>query len=480
MPSYERLENLQSEVQSMYLNPTDADVWFVIDGEKIPAHKSLIKSTSKFLNTLCEPPWQEHDEIPLFTVNASIFKEFLRYLYLLKPNLTMDNIREIMDLTNSAMEDGKLFGECIDFLIESLSVDTMSLAYDLAELYEEGGISERLMRALKEDVCIFAEQIFRSSSFLKFKYNLLEFILRCSSLAYEEKRILNRCLAWAKAACKRSKQDPTAVNLRAQLKESIYHIRFGSMTSEEFASCIQPYPELFTVKELHEIIGLVNRKGGYIGPTQFNEIQRNFDQYIIYKNRGRRLECTRYTSGKSKEKYIVKRGETTSFTCNRRVLLKGLTFEKLDGTECEPINLRVVIQGCTDNIETQRYNRTDVIYFVRKENIDSFEARFNLQYAILLQPNHIYSINVTFTRERGNNENPISCLQLKKKVRVDHDIVFKFKSRGIVTSLNIIRFDKKNYVWKIVHDLRLWFWILVVCTSFCGVWIGYFGLFHHK
>lgn len=318
MPSYERLTN----VESLYLNRKYADVWFVFGNERIPGHMSVLTPLTDFFSKICNDSWREGDDIDLSNAgySASTFKEFLRYFYLLDPRLTMDNIDDIINLAEATMNDRILFRKCEDFLIESLTYDTLPHVYNLADVFEH--ISPRMLRACKEDICLFANQIFRSSQIRKFKFELLEYILRCESLACEEKQVFAGCIAWAKAACKTNKQDPKKVeNLRAQLKHAIHLIRFSSMTVKELATCIQPYPGLFSVSELQEIIDMVG--GVNIWPKQFHWTPRDYDNYIKYQDRGRRLECLRYTSNKQmKKKHIVGRVETTSFTCNRRVLLK--------------------------------------------------------------------------------------------------------------------------------------------------------------
>lgn len=99
-----------------------------------------------------------------------------------------------------------------------------------------------------------------SRSFIEFPFEFLTNILRCDALACKEKIIFKACIAWAKAACDRNNQDPlNAQHLRAHLKDSIYKIRFCSMTIDECSSCINTYLGLFSADELHEIVCMIGR-----------------------------------------------------------------------------------------------------------------------------------------------------------------------------------------------------------------------------
>lgn len=120
------------------------------------------------------------------------------------------------------------------------------------------------------------------------------------------------------------------------------------------------------------------------------------------------------------------------------------------------MNLRIL-----RNQKNVRSIPTQVFRFVRNEGIDSFEAQFLLEYVILLEPNYIYSINIEFTQIRS----PHSYLKLKSKVRVDHDIVIKFRERGIVTALNLTRIDKRKYIIRLLHNPNVWFIVLVTCIG---------------
>lgn len=97
-------------------------------------------------------------------------------------------------------------------------------------------------------------------------------------------------------------------------------------------------------------------------PKKFNWNPRNYDRNILYEDRGRRLQCVRYTTKINENNhYTISQEETTSFTCNRRVLLNGSSCERRDTTIIEPVILRILVQKSRDSVE--RCNRIDDLHF---------------------------------------------------------------------------------------------------------------------
>lgn len=65
-------------IQSLYCKEDGADVWFSIDGEKIPGHQWILKTAvplyQKDLTNDC-------NEIHLSGVSVDAFKEFLKFIH---------------------------------------------------------------------------------------------------------------------------------------------------------------------------------------------------------------------------------------------------------------------------------------------------------------------------------------------------------------------------------------------------------------
>lgn len=469
MPSVQRIA--LKRFQTLYLNPDGADVWFIFDGERIPAHKLLLTTMSPWMKTMFLGSLPEGDEVDMThsNVTAAAFKEFLRFMYLDKANLTMENIAGVMDLAKQSMVDG-IFGECEEFLMKSVTTDTMCFGYQLALLYS----ADRLKAICEGEICVNAEQTLRSSSFLNFQYDFLHNILKCDALACEEKYIFDACIAWAKAACVRNNRDASNVaELRSQLKDSLYQIRFISMSKEEAAACISSLPGLFSADELEEIICMVGHSTDY-KPNKFNWQPR---YYNLQWDKGRRLMCNRFLFSLSRfeKPYIIKEVETTSFTCNQRVLLNGFSCEHIELCN-RAANIQITEKRSDDPCKApiERFNEQLTLSFENKQIIStknssyfSYKANVKLNKAILLRPKHVYEIRIAFEKDLSesteSDEAPphtdhFNRCVYKSKILLDLDIMIRFKGHlGIVSQLSLSRFDRKRYFQKIVSSPKAWF-----------------------
>ncbi|XP_055322465.1 BTB/POZ domain-containing protein 6-like [Sitodiplosis mosellana] len=464
---------LLQNIEKRYLNPDGADVWFIFDGERIPGHR-IILASSPWLENMFFGSLTESGEVNMNNSNVSSrsFKEFLRYVYTGKANLTMDNIREMMYLADESL-DQEIFDECENFLIKEITVDNIFSVYQLALRHERAG---RLKTVCEEEICVNAETTFKSASFEQIQYDFLENILKCDSLVCEEKDIFDACIGWAKAACRRNGIDQhNPLNVRAQVGESLYQIRFGSMTIGNAATCITSCPGLFSADELQEIMCLVGHKN-YSGVTRFNWTPRYFS---LKRDASHELMCNRYSGFRSNHDYYYysfHKTEFHKFTCNRRVLLKGFTCE-CDQRVRKTASYTIVEMNSVEDSNIRCNERKPLEFFdeVKRSKFSyssrqgqcidiihhkSYKASVKLNNAILIRPGYTYTMNIEFEKEPQNLRR--RCF-FKNKVRVDHDIVFQFyESKGIVSSIMLSRLDNRKYFRKIVHNPMMWFKLILV------------------
>lgn len=437
--------------RSLYLNPSCADVWFVFHNERIPAHKLILTTMSPWLNKMFLGSLPENDDVDMTKANVTVeaFKEFLRFIYMDQANLTMKNIDGVINLAKQSLSE-HILSECEDFLIKNVTTETMCYGYQLALLYD----CSRLKKICEDEICVNAEQVLTSSSFMEFPYEFLHNILQCDALACEEKYIFNACIAWAKASCKRNNLDCSKIeNLRAQLKDTIHQIRFISMTIEEFAKCINPYSELFTTTELHEIICMIGRVSDFKA-KKFNWTPRYYD---LQWNKGRDLECRRIVLRDIIRP--IEEVEKTTFTCNRRVLLKGFSCECTQNIT-KAIKFEIIEKKPDGTEPTQRYiDQTTLEFENKREEFDSWEAKVHLKKYILLRPKYIYVIKIIHESDDISTDEHYEYnnnYYYKSNVIVNFDILIRFKKKiGMISTLSLSRFDNKNLLQKFFGTITL-------------------------
>lgn len=461
-------------IQKRYLNPDGADVWFIFDSERIPGHR-IILASSPWLESMFFGSLTEEGEVNMrhSNVSSSTFKEFLRYVYCGKANLTMDNIAEMIYLADESL-DQDIFDECENFLLNRLGLDNIFDVYQLALKHER---AVRLKNACEEEICVNAEETIKSSRFERIPYEFLENIVKCDSLVCDEKDLFDACIGWAKAECRRQnifQHDP--LNIRAQLRDAFYQIRFSSMTIGDAAACTQSCRDLFTVDELLEIICMVGHKE-YSGTKRFNWAPRYFSLQRFTSNE---LVCKRYSGLAPENLYSFKKTETLEFTCTRRVMLKGLTSEsrqRSNGSTRYSANISIIETKSIEDVNV-RYNKKNDFVFTEEvergitslsrtqgrcldhNTFKSYVAKVKLGNAILLRPGYTYTMTIAFDREPSNQSH---ICKLKNKVRVDHDIVLRFnESKSMVTSLILGRLHKRRYLRRVVHNPMMWFKLFLV------------------
>lgn len=443
-PNYARLQHFQS----LYLSPNDADVWFVIDSERIPSHKLILTAMSEYYKTMFYGSMPETGEINMNDANISAesFKEFLKFIYMIKPHLTMDNIEGVINMAKISLSDD-IFAECEKFLTNSISKETLFYGYQLALQYEINSLRE----LCEEEICVHIDGALKSKYFLQFPYEFLQVILKSDSLACEERDVFGACMAWAKLACRRNSLDPTNVeHLRNQLGDSLHQIRFTSMTNNDVAACIGPYPGLFTADELHEIVCMVGHRRSF-QPKQFNWTARHFN---LKWDKGQQMVCSRFIAwDQGKRMYKVERCEVTRFICNRRIILIGFQLE-LSRYNSKSVQIQINEINSDARSDTRHNERMTACFRENKKTaLNSCLADIKLNKEILLRPKYTYEISITFEHQMVDMA---SASTFKRKVRVNHDIVLNFRSRGILASLLIRRFDNRKLLRKVIHNPKLW------------------------
>lgn len=451
--------------QSLYLSSNGADLWFIIDGERIPSHRLILTATIPYYKTILI---DGDDENHLTGVSVESFKEFLKFVYMVKPNLATDNIEGVMDMARRWKSD-EIFMDCEEFLKRSL-IDTSMLffGYRLASTYE----AKNLKKLFQNEICAKATDAFKSVSFLTLPQEFLVKILDCNRLACKEIDIFNACIAWATAACIRSGlNSPTVEELRNQLGNAVYQIRFTSMSNEEAAACIASQPHLFTPMELQEILCMVGQRKQFKA-KKFNWTIRYFDL-----NLKTNLSCSRLRdSDDCKSTHNIQNVEITEFTCSRDIVLHGIELEMHHNAE-ESIHIRIYERN-RDLLSSECYNDRSMARFAGNQLITPTErrnatylnsrvARIPLNRSILLRANYTYTITITFNNSNSNS-NLLSRRRLKEKVRVDGDTVFWFNKRGIVSSLSFRRFDSRASCRKTLHSPKFWmlFIAMMLVSSF--------------
>lgn len=259
-------------VETLYLERDETgDVTFIVRSNGIRAHKSVLAANSpkykaQFYGLQCDK-----DNIIVDDVSTAAFEEFLQFFYLGKANLTMENIEDVLSLAKQSLFDG-LVEACVLFLSKKVDdLDDALLVNRLAVLYD----MEVLLNIYLEYISKNTTEAFKTDGFLvNCSRDMLLQILKLDSLNCKETDVFDACISWAQSICRsKNVNDENVNNLRTELDDVIYEIRFRSITIEEFVQLNSLYDGLFTPDEMKEIMYIIGNLN-HFESAKFNQTVR--------------------------------------------------------------------------------------------------------------------------------------------------------------------------------------------------------------
>lgn len=235
-------------ISQLHANDDLADFTFTFGSKKVPVHRILLAIASPVFRAMFFGPIRDKVTVEITDSNAEAFKEFLQFFYLNEVTLTMENIEEVAKLADKYDMIGCL-NTCAAFLEDQLTDDNMLWGYKLAISLK----NNKLKQFCEKRISFHTENIFKSEAFLRCDRNVLKNILQMGELLCNEIEVLKACLSWAKYTCRQEGKQLTAHDMRTQLGECLYLIRFAAMTTEDLATHTAPYKGLLTGDEAAEI-----------------------------------------------------------------------------------------------------------------------------------------------------------------------------------------------------------------------------------
>lgn len=252
--------------ETHYLNTQTSDVYFVClsddrqSEEQIPAHKLLLASKSPVFMAMFYGTLPETGNVKLPSVTAGTFKVFLQMFYLSEANLTMETVRDVIDLANQyQMIEGLV--ACGTFMIPNITTENFIATYELALLYD--------MTELKLCCETNASAFLTEENIYNCNQNELKHILQIKQL-YAEYDLAEICVKWAKFACEQKGIDATMVeNIQNELSECFRLLDFASMSTQKIHDTLAKCDVFFEKSTLKSIIGVLKMRGP---PLDINEI----------------------------------------------------------------------------------------------------------------------------------------------------------------------------------------------------------------
>lgn len=241
----------------LYLQEETADVHFIFaeNGEekKLPAHKYLLAIGSPVFQRMFYGHLKEEGDVTISDATVEAFGEFLQFFYLTDVAFTIENAPEILNLVNKygAVE---CFPICERFLLQNLTIDSVCWYLNLAAIFDRTEFRQSLLNKVMDA----PREVFSSESFKECTMDTLKMILKCKRLNCREAAVFDACIVWSKNACIKNNLNPShASNLRQQLGDCLYLIKFSEMQPQQISNRVSQYGDLFSQEELLEIVSIL-------------------------------------------------------------------------------------------------------------------------------------------------------------------------------------------------------------------------------
>lgn len=283
-------------IELLHSSKRGADVHFTFESsvERIPAHKNILAVSPVFEKEFFGL-MPEKEEVKIIDASADAFKEFLQFFYLNQVELSMQHIQGVMHLSKKYQID-----ECLEicsiFLKKNLTINEMCMGYQLALHYDQND----LKKFCRREICVNTRKVLISEGFLNCDWIVLNEIVKSVNFLCREADLLEACINWARNACKRNKLNVNKENVRNQLKDVIYEIRFNQITFQEFTKFLINPQNPYDYDEVKVIMRIIANHN--IGSTKFNCSNR-FGS--ITWNSLERIKCERLIISKTLTEYNI-------------------------------------------------------------------------------------------------------------------------------------------------------------------------------
>lgn len=397
--------------KKLFMDEKTADVYFefIFEDQRItiPAHKCILINSSDVFATMFDGRWKEKETVEIEDAPADAFEEFLQFIYLDEPDMTIANIPKIMYLAKKYQ-----MNDCLDICEQTLrhemKLDDICTVLDLALTFDRNELKKHCLKMIGENT----STVLCTEAFLGCSKNALKCVLEGGHVNCDESRVFEACMDWAKLKCQENKVDVSSVsNLKYQLGDCFHHIQFRLMTPQQVSDCVVNYRGLFNPEEMEDLLAVHSQKHSLRVFKNINRIPQWLDDSAFIHQHWRvgYQDCHNISSYSSVSKgasFRVKkkmlfgaissaylyceRGATTELTGKISVL--ETTYETADGESSQPKRAKVTLLS-------------ESIRFLVGDKHKKFDfSRINytkFNKVVEVSPHNEYEIRIDFDHDTG-------------------------------------------------------------------------------
>lgn len=202
----------------------------------VRAHKAILIATSPVFEAMFAGDMAEarpdYGAVKIEDIDVVTFKEMLRYIYCKRADVTADNASHLMYAAKKYLTTG-LIAKCRKVLKKEINANTVFTVLEQSILFDENALKEKCLKFIGRN----ARCVFNAEGFLQLSSVAVEEIVGMNALAFiNERQMYEHCVKWARYRLQQSGNvSPSDVQIREELGNILYKIRFLTMTQQEFA-----------------------------------------------------------------------------------------------------------------------------------------------------------------------------------------------------------------------------------------------------
>ncbi|XP_060602233.1 BTB/POZ domain-containing protein 6-like [Ruditapes philippinarum] len=238
------------------------DVTFLVGSGKeeiIMAHRFILASRSPvFFTMFCGSLPETNQTVDVLDIEPAIFLDLLRFIYTEECCVDENNVMALI-YCSKKYELERLNEACQKFLNINMSCDNVFTILQHAIEFHEDGLEKRCLKFVMQN----AETVLKSDGLSTISKEVLKKIIESDELCANELNVYDACKSWAIAQCnsKTDQQKPSWEELRRELGDLIYSVRFATMPFQTFAENVA-IEDILTPEEkvyvFQTIAGIVN------------------------------------------------------------------------------------------------------------------------------------------------------------------------------------------------------------------------------
>jgi hypothetical protein len=216
------IEDIEPDVRkSMIADNFKADVVFVVDDWKFPAHKRILRISNEHFYVQHIEPHEKSAEIEVKGVDPRGFQQFMRFCHFGDLNLNPLNMLATYDVAVT-YNHLILSDLCTNFICANVHIGNILEIMNWNLSHQNYRIEKLCQGIFIQNAIIILEN---SEKFSKFDKKLLKKILSWEVLNCSEKLLFNKTLEWAEGKCIENQIEPTVDNKKHILEDILYLIR---------------------------------------------------------------------------------------------------------------------------------------------------------------------------------------------------------------------------------------------------------------